>query len=94
MLLCGMHASLVAGIFVGGRSSRMGGRPKGLLELSPGVTLVERWRVLFEGLAIPTVLVGEQDAYAQLGLPVIADEPHAGLLGGLLALLEIGRAHV
>jgi len=87
MLLCGMHASLVGGIFVGGRSSRMGGRPKGLLELTPGVTLVERWRALFERLEIPTVLVGEHAAYAHLGLPAIADEPHAGPLGGLLALL-------
>jgi molybdenum cofactor guanylyltransferase len=87
MLLCGMHASLVAGIFVGGRSTRMGGRPKGLLEIAPGVTLVGRWRAIFEALAIPAVLVGENAAYADLGMPVLADEPHAGPLGGLLALL-------
>jgi molybdopterin-guanine dinucleotide biosynthesis protein A len=87
MLLCGMHASLVAGIFVGGRSSRMGGRPKGLLEVSPGLTLVDRWRSIFERLAIPAVLVGEHAAYAHLGLPVLADQPQAGPLGGLLALL-------
>lgn len=87
MLLCGMHASLVAGIFVGGRSSRMGGGPKGLLELAPGVTLVGRWRALFERLAIPAVLVGEHAAYAHLSIPTIADEPHAGPLGGMLALL-------
>lgn len=88
MLLCAMHASLVAGIFVGGRSSRMGGRPKGLLEVSPGMTLVDRWRGIFEHLAIPVVLVGEHQAYAHLGLPVLADELHAGPLGGLLALLS------
>lgn len=88
MLLCGMHASLVAGIFVGGRSSRMGGRPKGLLEVSPGVTLVDRWRSIFARLAIPAVLVGEHQAYAHLGLPVLADEPQAGPLGGLLAFLD------
>lgn len=87
MLLCGMHASLVAGIFVGGRSSRMGGRPKGLLELTAGVTLVGRWRALFELLGIPAVLVGEHAAYTHLGMPAIADEPHAGPLGGVLALL-------
>jgi molybdopterin-guanine dinucleotide biosynthesis protein A len=87
MLLCGMHASLVAGVFVGGRSSRMGGRPKGLLELAPGLTLVGRWRAIFERLEIPAVLVGEHAAYAHLGMPAIADEPHAGPLGGVLALL-------
>ena len=87
MLLCGMHASLLAGIFVGGRSTRMGGRPKGLLEVTPGVTVVARWRALFERLEIPAVLVGGHAAYAHLGIPAIADEPHAGPLGGVLALL-------
>jgi molybdopterin-guanine dinucleotide biosynthesis protein A len=87
MLRYRMHASLVAGIFVGGQSSRMGGRPKGLLEVRPGLTLVDRWRTIFDALAIATVLVGEQPAYAHVGLPVLADEPEAGPLGGLLALL-------
>lgn len=93
---CSMHTSrsaLVAGIFVGGRSSRMGGRPKGLLEVTPGVTLVGRWRGLFEALGIPCVLVGANAAYEGQGVPMIADaspevrgdEP--GPLGGMLALL-------
>lgn len=91
MLLCGMHASLVAGIFVGGRSTRMGGRPKGLLEVAPGVTLVGRWRTIFEALEIPAVLVGDHAAYAHLGVPWLADASESagakGPLGGLLALL-------
>jgi len=87
-----MHTSrsdLVAGIFVGGRSSRMGGRPKGLLEITPGVTLVGRWRGLFEALGIPCVLVGAHAAYEGEGVPVIADASGdaTGPLGGLLALL-------
>jgi molybdopterin-guanine dinucleotide biosynthesis protein A len=87
-----MHASLVAGIFVGGGSTRMGGRPKGLLRAPSGETLIERWRSVFEALAIPCVLVGERakDAYASAGLEVLADERAGGdlgPLGGLLALL-------
>lgn len=87
-----MHASLVAGIFVGGSSSRMGGRPKGLLRAPSGETLVERWKGLFATLGIPCVLVGERakEAYAAAGLDVLADERSAedlGPLGGLLALL-------
>ena len=93
MLLCGMHASLVAGIFVGGRSTRMGGRPKGLLEIAPGVTLVDRWRAIFQALDLPIVLVGDHAAYAHLGVPLRPDAEEAeagaarGPLAGLLALL-------
>lgn len=65
----------------------MGGRPKGLLEVSPGVTLVGRWRALFDLLEIPSVLVGEHPAYAREGMLAIADGPSAGPLGGVLALL-------
>jgi molybdenum cofactor guanylyltransferase len=67
----------------------MGGRPKGLLEVTPGTTLVGRWRRLFEGLGIPCVLVGAHPAYEREGVPRIADADGTavGPLGGLLALL-------
>jgi molybdopterin-guanine dinucleotide biosynthesis protein A len=79
----------LAGIFVGGASARWGGVPKGLLRLASGQTLVERWRTLFDALAIETVLVGHHPAYAGLGLDCIADEPAGiGPLGGLIALLS------
>ncbi|HSO38965.1 MAG TPA: NTP transferase domain-containing protein, partial [Labilithrix sp.] len=89
------QASNLAGIFVGGASTRMGGRPKGLLRVSSGETLVERWKKLFDDLAIPCVLVGDgaRDAYRDAGLEILADERAGdalGPLGGLLALL--GRA--
>jgi molybdopterin-guanine dinucleotide biosynthesis protein A len=87
---CIMHASratMVAGIFVGGRGTRMGGRPKGLLEASPGVTLVRRFQDLFGGLGIGCVLVGAGADYANEGLPDVPDQPPGGPLGGLLALL-------
>lgn len=78
--------SVVAGIFTGGASSRMG-RPKGLLT-SDGVTLVDRWRAIFEALHVPHVLVGGRPEYAHVDLPQLADDPPGvGPIGGLAALL-------
>ncbi len=80
-----MHGT-IAGIFVGGASRRMGGRPKGLLTLE-GIPLVDRWRSLFDDLGVESVLVGANDAYAPR--PAIQDEIQGiGPLGGLLALLR------
>jgi molybdopterin-guanine dinucleotide biosynthesis protein A len=80
---------LIAGVLVGGPATRMGGRPKGLMLAPEGVTIVERWRALLEGLGARVVLVGEHDAYAHLKLPALSDRPAgAGPLGGLVALLE------
>jgi molybdopterin-guanine dinucleotide biosynthesis protein A len=88
MVLATGAEALVAGIFVGGQSRRMGGRPKGLLVLPSGETIVERWRRMFDELGIPSVLVGQAAAYAGLGVEIIADEPPGiGPLGGLVALL-------
>ena len=82
---------LVAGIFVGGASSRMGGRPKGLLRTDEGMTLVERWREVLAPLGAEVVLVGRNRAYASLGLPLVEDDPDfPGPLGGLLRLLAYG----
>lgn len=76
----------LAGIFIGGASTRMGGSPKGLRMLSTGETLVDRWRTLFDALGIPSTLVGRLPAYAPR--PMLDDAPHAGPLGGLIALLR------
>lgn len=88
------------GIFVGGKSSRMGGRPKGLLPF-PGSqqTLVERMAELATALGLTPVLVGAAAAYEALLPDVarIADEPaEIGPLGGLHGLLcsTVGQALV
>jgi molybdopterin-guanine dinucleotide biosynthesis protein A len=78
----------LAGIFVGGASRRMGGRPKGLLLAPSGETIVARWRRMLDALGVPSLLVGKHDAYAPLGIESIEDSPAGiGPLGGLVALL-------
>jgi molybdopterin-guanine dinucleotide biosynthesis protein A len=68
----------------------MGGRPKGLLLTPEGVPILERWRRMFERLAVPLVLVGDAEPY---GMPSIADDPPGvGPMGGLAALLARGTA--
>jgi molybdopterin-guanine dinucleotide biosynthesis protein A len=81
--------SCLGAIFVGGASSRMGGRPKGLLVGPDGLPLVVRLASLLSGVGVPCVLVGEHPAYAHLGLATVADAAAgAGPLGGLVAALE------
>lgn len=80
--------NLVAGIFVGGRASRMAGVAKGLLVAPDGTSIVPRTARLLADIGIPCVLVGQHPAYAALGLEMLADHAGAeGPLAGLLALL-------
>lgn len=89
---------VLVGIFVGGKSTRMHGRPKGLLPApnSP-LNLVERL-VEVARHALPdtrVVLVGQHRAYDPLVLPQLADlaADGAGPLAGLGALChEAARA--
>jgi molybdopterin-guanine dinucleotide biosynthesis protein A len=88
------------GILVGGASSRMHGFPKGLLSSprpSEGTpTLVESLAREFVAAApgASVVLVGKQPAYQPLGIRMIDDDPEGiGPLGGLRALLLLGRIH-
>ncbi len=79
-------------ILVGGRSSRMGGFPKGFLRRPGGETLVEHAASLLGSLGLDVVLVGDLEAYAFFGRELIADaRPSAGPLGGLLAALRRAR---
>lgn len=78
----------MAGIFVGGASSRMGGHAKGLLRAPDGGTLIARWRAVFAELGIGVVLVGRRAEYADVDLPQLDDDPPGtGPLGGLAALI-------
>lgn len=78
---------MIAGIFVGGASRRMGGAPKGLLPVD-GEPLVLRTVRACRAAGLEPVLVGEHASYAALGVPMIPDaEAGRGPLGGLAALL-------
>jgi molybdenum cofactor guanylyltransferase len=82
--------NLVVGVFVGGRSVRMGGAPKGLLTApDTGEALVTRTLRLARALPAEAVLVGEASAYGHLApdTVIVADDPPGiGPLGGLHAL--------
>lgn len=81
-------SQLLAGVFVGGASSRMGGQPKGMMTAPDGRPIVQRWRDLLRGVGAHVVLVGRASAFADLGLDVLEDQPEGvGPLGGLSALL-------
>jgi molybdenum cofactor guanylyltransferase len=85
---------MLAGIFVGGLSRRMQGRPKGLLPSpDPGQSVIERLiGVVHELGAVDVVLVGDATPYATLGLPSVGDDPPGlGPIGGLIGLLECAR---
>jgi len=90
------HGRCIAGIFIGGQSSRMLGTPKGLLRPPAShLCLVER---LVQELAAANlhevVLVGAHQAYAALGLPIVLDSPVGrGPLAGLLGLVEHAQQH-
>lgn len=85
-----MRRRVVAGVFVGGASRRMSGRPKGLMRAPGGRTIVERMFALLEACCIDdVVLVGAAAEYAALGSPAIDDQPSGiGPLGGLVSLLR------
>lgn len=81
----------LAGIFVGGRSSRMG-RPKGLVELPGGETILGRTVALLERAGLRCVLVGDARAYRERfpTLAALDDEP--GLEGPVAGLAALGAA--
>jgi molybdopterin-guanine dinucleotide biosynthesis protein A len=83
---------MLVGIFVGGRATRMGGRPKGLLMSPDGVPIVERTLSIVRALSLEPVLVGRASAYRHLGVETIDDAPSGtGPLGGVVALLRRAR---
>ncbi len=85
----GGRRALVAGIFVGGAATRLGGRPKGLLEAPSGGTILDQLCGHFEALDIPWVLVGRRPEYAGVSAETLDDAlPGIGPLGGVLALLR------
>lgn len=85
-------AGAILGIFVGGRSRRMGGQPKGRLPSpSTGEPLVVALATAGRAAGLTPVLVGDASAYVDLlvDVPRVPDDPSGvGPLGGLAALLD------
>ena len=85
---------MFGGVFTGGKSRRMGGRPKGLLTaLDTGEALVVRTLRVLREAGLAPVLVGDASPYRALvtGVEEIADDPpDIGPLGGLAALVARG----
>jgi acetylornithine deacetylase/succinyl-diaminopimelate desuccinylase-like protein/molybdopterin-guanine dinucleotide biosynthesis protein A len=84
----GCTGALVAG----GRATRMGGAPKGLLRLA-GVPIAGRSIALFRELFDDVLVVANDPApYAELGAPIVPDLlPGRGAPGGLHAALSAAR---
>lgn len=86
----------VFGILVGGKGTRMGGRPKGLLQVPHcDETIIARTvRVISQSAPSAIVLlVGESSAYTCFdGLRLADDPPDIGPIGGLRALLRYGSS--
>src|SRR5262245_60230419 len=82
----------LVGIFVGGKSRRMGGVAKGLLAApDTGEPIVVRLaRITREALPnSAVVLAGASDAYIVTAIPSLPDAPElTGPIAGLVALLE------
>jgi molybdopterin-guanine dinucleotide biosynthesis protein A len=76
-------------IQAGGKSVRMGGRPKALIELG-GRPIIERVRdVLLPLVHDALIVTNTPDLYAFLGLPMVADVyPDHGSLGGIYTGLK------
>lgn len=86
---------MTGAVLAGGKSSRMGGRPKALLDFH-GRPLIS-WTVeLLSGLADPILVsTNSPELYAFLGRTMVPDEPAAagcGPLGGIAAVVRAAPA--
>jgi len=81
--------SITGVIQAGGKSTRMGGEPKALLELG-GRRIIERVLDVLRAVADPVLLVtNTPELYRFLGLPMIPDAfPEGGSLGGIFTGLR------
>jgi molybdopterin-guanine dinucleotide biosynthesis protein A len=79
-------------IQAGGRNTRMGGRPKALMELG-GRRIIDRVADVVRQVADDVLIVtNTPDLYAWLGLPMVPDVfPDHGSLGGIYSGLRAAR---
>ena len=82
-------------IQAGGRSVRMGGRPKALMELG-GRRIIDRVADVVRAVADDVLIVtNTPELYASLGVPMVPDAyPDHGSLGGIYSGLRAARGDV
>jgi molybdopterin-guanine dinucleotide biosynthesis protein A len=87
--------SITGVIQAGGKSTRMGGEPKALLELG-GRRIIERVLDVLRAVADPVLLVtNTPELYRFLGLPMVPDAfPDGGSLGGIYSGLQAAPGDV
>jgi molybdopterin-guanine dinucleotide biosynthesis protein A len=84
-------SAVCAAILAGGRASRYGGRPKGLLHLPEGITIIERTIevVRHAGIQEIVIVAGEASPYRDVACTLVPDRrPDRGPLAGIEAALE------
>ena len=81
---------IAAAIIAGGKATRLGGIPKGILADADGTSIVQRLLEQIAAAGITDVVISANDPspYAEMNLPVIADR-HAdiGPMGGIEAVM-------
>ena len=85
-----MTERITGAILSGGKASRLGGVPKGLLQLRSGKTLIENLLDQMKRAGIDDVILcaNDPDLYAHVGLDVVGDlRPDSGPLAGVEAAL-------
>ena len=90
-----MTVSITGVIQAGGKSTRMGGEPKALLELG-GRRIIERVLDVLRAVADPVLLVtNTPELYRFLGLRMVPDAfPDGGSLGGIYSGLQAAPGDV
>jgi molybdopterin-guanine dinucleotide biosynthesis protein A len=80
-----VNLQIAGAILAGGKSRRYGGRPKGLLQLPTGETIISRLiRLMRETAITELVICGGEGTYQHLGTKVLEDRyPGAGPLAGI-----------
>lgn len=81
---------IAAAILAGGGSSRYGSIPKGLLEVAPGISIIDHEirELAAAGLGEIVIVADDPELYGHCGPQIIPDlRPNIGPLGGLEAAL-------
>jgi molybdopterin-guanine dinucleotide biosynthesis protein A len=86
-----MNKKIAAAVLAGGQASRYHGKEKGIIEISPGVSIVDHIISEIRQAGIDEIVISanRKDSYLKFGLPVISDRfKNKGPLGGIESALS------